>query len=38
VVALPDRVLALVAFTIEGDRVTEMDLLVDPGRLRDVRV
>jgi RNA polymerase sigma factor (sigma-70 family) len=37
-VALPDRVLALVAFTIVGDRVTEMDLLVDPVRLERVRV
>jgi len=37
-VALPDRVLALVAFTIVGDRVTEMDLLVDPVRLERVLV
>jgi RNA polymerase sigma-70 factor (ECF subfamily) len=37
-VALPDRVVALVAFTIVGDRVTEMDLLVDPVRLERVRV
>jgi len=37
-VALPDRVLALVAFTIVGDRVTEMNLLVDPVRLERVRV
>jgi RNA polymerase sigma factor (sigma-70 family) len=37
-VALPDRVLALVAFTIVGDRVTEMDLLVDPVKLERVRV
>jgi RNA polymerase sigma-70 factor (ECF subfamily) len=37
-VAFRDQVLAVVAFTIEGDRVTEMDLLVDPDRLRDVRV
>jgi RNA polymerase sigma-70 factor (ECF subfamily) len=28
-----DRVLAVVAFTLDGDRVTEMDLLVDPDRL-----
>ena len=38
VVAVADRVLALVKFTIEGDRVTEMDLLVDPDRLRNVRL
>lgn len=38
VVALPDRVFSVVAFTIAGDRVTEVDLLVDPEKLRDVRV
>ncbi|HEY1518499.1 MAG TPA: RNA polymerase sigma factor SigJ [Solirubrobacteraceae bacterium] len=37
-VALPDRVLALVGFTIVGDRVTELDLLVDPVKLERVRV
>ena len=37
-VVLDDRVLAVVAFTIDGDHVTEMDLLVDPDRLRHVRV
>jgi len=37
-VALPDRVFSLVAFTIVGDRVTEMDLLVDPVKLQAVRV
>ena len=37
VVAFPDRVVSLVAFTIVGDRVTEMDLLVDPVKLRGVR-
>jgi RNA polymerase sigma factor (sigma-70 family) len=37
-VAFPDRVVSLVAFTIVGDRVTEMDLLVDPVKLRHVRV
>jgi RNA polymerase sigma factor (sigma-70 family) len=37
-VALPDRVVSLVAFTIVGGRVTEMDLLVDPAKLRHVRV
>ena len=36
--ALPDRVIALVAFTIVGDRVTELDLLVDPVKLERVRV
>jgi hypothetical protein len=38
VVLFPDRVVSLVAFTIVGDRVTEMDLLVDPVKLRQVRV
>ena len=38
VVAGPDRMLAVVAFTIEDGRVTEMDLLVDPDKLRTVRV
>ena len=37
-VALPDRVVSLVAFTIVGDRVAEMDLLVDPVKLRNVQV
>jgi len=37
-VALPDRLVSLVAFTIVGDRVTEMDLLVDPVKLRNVQV
>jgi len=37
-VALPDRVFSLVAFTIVGDRVTEMDLLVDPVKLARVNV
>jgi RNA polymerase sigma factor (sigma-70 family) len=37
-VALPDRVFSLVAFTIVGDRVTEMNLLVDPVKLQHVRV
>ena len=37
-VALPDRVVSLVAFTIVGDRVTEMDLLVDPVKLQHVRL
>jgi RNA polymerase sigma-70 factor (ECF subfamily) len=38
VVARAGQVVALVAFTIEGGRVTEMDLLVDPDRLREVRL
>ena len=37
-VALPDRVVSLVAFTIVGDRVTEVDLLVDPVKLERVLV
>jgi len=37
-VAFPDRLVSLVAFTIVGDRVTEMDLLVDPVKLQHVRV
>jgi RNA polymerase sigma-70 factor (ECF subfamily) len=38
VVLLDDRVAAVVAFTLEGDRVVEMDLLVDPVRLESVRL
>ena len=38
VVALPDRVVSLVAFTIADGRVTEMDLLLDPDKLARVRV
>ncbi len=38
IVSLPDRVVSVVAFTIVGDRVTEMDLLVDPVKLRNVLV
>ena len=38
VVVLPDRIASVVAFTIEGGRVVEMDLLVDPLKLRNVRV
>lgn len=37
-VAVRDRVTALVAFTIVEGRVTEMDLLLDPDRLSRVRV
>ena len=38
VVVLPDRVASVVAFTIVGDRVTQMDLLVDPAKLARVHV
>src|SRR5947209_15183117 len=38
VVVLGGRVAALVAFGIEGGRVVEMDLLVDPARLATLRV
>ena len=38
VVAIGGRVTALVAFTIAGDRVVGMDLLLDPAKLRQVRV
>ena len=37
VVALPDRLLAVTAFTIAGGRVIEMDLLADPEKLRAVQ-
>ena len=38
VVVLADRVASVVAFTIRSGRVVEMDLLVDPDRLRGVRL
>jgi RNA polymerase sigma factor (sigma-70 family) len=38
IVALPDRVSALVAFTIVGGRVTEIDLLLDPVKLARVHM
>jgi RNA polymerase sigma-70 factor (ECF subfamily) len=38
VVVFRNQVLALVALTITGNRVTEMDLLVDPDRLAGVKV
>jgi RNA polymerase sigma-70 factor, ECF subfamily len=38
VVAPEGHAYALAAFTVVGDRVTELDLLVDPDRLRDIRV
>ena len=38
VVVRDGQVVSVVAFTIEGDRVTEMDLLVDPAKLGRVRV
>jgi RNA polymerase sigma factor (sigma-70 family) len=37
VVVLPDRIASVVAFTIRGGRVVEMDLLVNPDKLRGVR-
>jgi RNA polymerase sigma-70 factor (ECF subfamily) len=37
-VKLPDRIVAVVAFTIKNGRVVEMDLLADPVKLRNVRV
>ncbi len=38
IVALPDRVVSIVTFTIVGARVTELDLLIDPVKLREARV
>ena len=38
VVVRDGQLVSVVAFTIEGDRVTEMDLLVDPAKLGRVRV
>ena len=38
VVVVPDRVAAVVAFTVSGGRVVELDLLVDPDKLRGVQV
>jgi RNA polymerase sigma factor (sigma-70 family) len=38
VVVINGRVFALAKFEIAGDRVTGMDLLLDPAKLRDVRV
>jgi RNA polymerase sigma-70 factor (ECF subfamily) len=38
VVVRGDRVASVVAFTIVGGRVAELDLLVDPARLQRVRV
>ena len=37
VVALGDRVLALTAFTIAGDRVTSLTLIADPDKLTRVQ-
>jgi RNA polymerase sigma factor (sigma-70 family) len=37
VVVRDGRLIALVAFTIDEDRVSEIDLVVNPDRLRDVR-
>lgn len=38
VVVLPGRIASIVAFTVKDDRVVEMDLLVDPDRLRRVQL
>jgi RNA polymerase sigma-70 factor (ECF subfamily) len=38
VAVLPDRIQAVVAMTIVGDRVTEMNLLLDPEKLARVRI
>ncbi|HUB04215.1 MAG TPA: RNA polymerase sigma factor SigJ [Solirubrobacteraceae bacterium] len=38
VVALPDRLVSVVAMTVVGGRVTQLDLLVDPVRLARVQV
>jgi RNA polymerase sigma-70 factor (ECF subfamily) len=38
VVALPDTVRAVVAFTIVDGRITEMDLVVDPDKLGEIHV
>ena len=38
IVAFPDRVVAVAAFTIVDGRLTELDLLVDPVKLADLTV
>jgi RNA polymerase sigma-70 factor (ECF subfamily) len=38
VVVLEDRIQSVVAFTIAGDRVVGMDLLVDPAKLGAIRI
>jgi RNA polymerase sigma-70 factor (ECF subfamily) len=37
VVVMQNRVTSVAAFTIVGDRVTEMDLLLDPSKLSNIR-
>jgi RNA polymerase sigma factor (sigma-70 family) len=37
VVATPDRVLGVCGITVSGDRIAELDLVIDPEKLRDVR-
>jgi RNA polymerase sigma factor (sigma-70 family) len=37
-VSLPDRLLSVVKFTVEDGRVTALDLLLDPGTLRRLRI
>lgn len=37
-VSLPDRLLSVVKFTVEGGRVTAMDLVLDPDTLRSMRI
>lgn len=37
-VPLPDHLLSVVKFTVEGGRVTAMDLVLDPDTLRSLRI
>ncbi len=37
VVATGDRVLGVCGITVSGDRIAELDLVIDPEKLRDVR-
>jgi RNA polymerase sigma factor (sigma-70 family) len=36
VVATPDRVLGVCGITVSGDRIAELDLVIDPEKLREV--
>jgi RNA polymerase sigma-70 factor, ECF subfamily len=38
VVSVQDRVLGVCGVTVSGDRIAELDLVIDPAKLRDVRV
>jgi hypothetical protein len=38
VVSAQDRVLGVCGVTVSGDRIAELDLVIDPAKLRDVRV